>query len=116
MENTVKLSIGRKGYHGMWEIRNELNQFVKENYSALFEGAARLDLHRDPGFNCDWTRVYVGKTRLHERVGLKYADGHKYDSSEAPTEEQLRQTIADIQRLIDAYQRDIPRPFILTWQ
>ena len=45
MENTVKLSIGRMGYHGMWELRNELNQFVKENYAALVEGGKRLGFY-----------------------------------------------------------------------
>ena len=113
---TITLTIKNMGYHGMWEIRNELNQFVKENYTALAEGGKRLGLYREPD---DWTnssRVYVGETRLHRRHQLKYAAGHKYDSSTPPTEEQLRQTIKDLQVLIDAYEKDIPRPFILTWR
>ena len=113
---TITLAIGKEGYHGMWSLRNELNQFVRENYSALFAGAARLGLHRDRDMNCSYTRVYVGETRLHQAYGLKYANGHKYDSTIAPTEEQLLKTVADLRILIEAYEKDIPRPFLLRWE
>lgn len=116
MENTITLSIGRMGYHGMWELRNELNQFVRENYAALVEGGKRLGLYREPDQWTDYSRVYVGETRLHRLDDLKYAAGHKYDSHTAPTEEQLLQTVADLRILIEAYEKDIPRPFLLRWE
>jgi hypothetical protein len=57
--------------------------------------------------------VQIGNTRLHASQHLKYADGHKYSEGAAPSESQLRQTIKDLQALIDAASEHIPAPFTL---
>jgi hypothetical protein len=111
MENTINLSIGRMGSHGMWETRTKLSNFVQDNFEVLFNGACRTDRATTFGAD-DWAprRIQIGFTRLHQGCGLKYCDGHKYTDLDSPTEEQLLQAARDIQILIQAYESDIPGP------
>ena len=102
MEN-LKLEIITKkvGKNGLLDLRSQLNEFVKNNFSNLYEGAIRLNCAIPSDYYAP-KRVQIGKTRLHFRIGLKYADGHKYDQDAAPNECQLRQTVQDLQVLINA--------------
>ena len=100
------------GKNGLIGLRDQMSEFVRINFDLLYEGAVRL------GFNIPqdyWApkRVQIGETRLNECQGLKYAHGHKYSEEGAPSEEQLRKTVADIQQLIDAASINIEAPFIL---
>jgi len=113
----MKLTITTKkiGPNGFWTLRHQLNDFVRkaEVFELLYEGAARLNLH----IPNDWytvDRIQIGDTRLHKSIGLKYAHGHKYDEDIAPTESQLRQTVIDIQTLIDSATKTIPTPFTIS--
>lgn len=108
----LKLELKAVGENGLFIVRSQIDDFVAENFSTLFEGAVRLGLSIDEDYYAP-KRVQIGRTRLHERIGLKYADGHKYSDEAAPTEKQLRQTIEDIQSLIDAAAQVIPAPFEL---
>ncbi len=66
----------------------------------IFLGAERL------GFSI-WSdsyapeRVQINDTRLHFHIGVKYANGWKYSSLVGPTDEDIIQTVSDIQQLID---------------
>lgn len=98
----------RPGRNGLKELRSQLDVFVRDKFELLYEGATRLGLEIPK----DWytcRRVQVGDTRLHEREGLKYADGHRGETT--PPEEQIRQTVADLQRLLDAAAEEIEAPF-----
>ena len=100
------------GQNGLVDLRNQINEFVKTNFNILYEGALRIGC----GIASDYyapERVQIGSTRLHALQGLKYADGHKYSCDAAPSECQLRQTIKDLQSLIDAAALVIPAPFTL---
>jgi len=103
------------GINGFWDVRNQLHEFVKENFDVLYEGAVRLGCNIGEDYYAP-RRVQINRTRLHHRdqESLKYADGHKYNDDVAPTEAQLRQTVDDIQTLLDAAAENIPAPFILT--
>ena len=92
-----------------------LIEFVRNNFDLLYEGATRLGHHI---IYDDYAprRVQINNTRLHASQWLKYADGHKYSDDTAPSEKQLRQTIIDIQLLIDAASETIPAPFSLIIQ
>ena len=110
MELTLKTAtIGKNGF---LDIRTQLDAFVQNNFNLLYEGAVRLGLNRPSDY---WAprRIQINNTRLHAAQGLKYADGHKYCDPSAPTESQLRQTVKDIQALIDAASAEIPAPFVL---
>ena len=87
-----------------------MNEFVKSNFGILYEGAVRLGCEISADYYAP-KRVQIGNTRLHASRGLKYADGHKYSDAAAPSESQLRQTVKDIQSLIDAAAENIPAPF-----
>ena len=106
----LKITTKVIGDNGFWELRDQLNDFVKDNFELLYEGAVRLNFH----IPNDWytvDRIQIGDTRLHKSMGLKYAHGHKYSEDTSPTEEQLKQTVIDIQSLIDAAAEIIPAPF-----
>ena len=108
------LTIKRKtvGQNGFFDLRNQMNEFVKSNFNILYEGAVRLGCEISADYYAP-ERVQIGNTRLHASQGLKYADGHKYYDDAAPSESQLRQTVKDLQTLIDAAGEVIPAPFIL---
>ena len=108
----ISLITKKVGYNGFFDLRNQIDEFVENNFNVLYEGAIRL--------NCaiqsdDFApkRVQINSTRLHEKLGLKYADEHKYSDDKAPSKGQLMQTIKDVQALIDVAAEEIPAPFIL---
>ena len=105
-----KLTIKTIGQNGFFDLRNQMNEFVKSNFGILYEGAVRLGCEISADYYAP-KRVQIGNTRLHASRGLKYADGHKYSDAAAPSESQLRQTVKDIQSLIDAAAENIPAPF-----
>lgn len=106
------LTVKTVGQNGLFDLRDQMDEFVRENFELLYEGAVRLGCNI-PADCYAPRRVQIGETRLHRRQGLKYADGHRYSAEGAPTEGQLRQTIKDLQTLIDAASEVIPAPFIL---
>ena len=109
---TLKIETKTIGQNGFFELRDQLNQFVKTNFDLLYEGAIRLGCEIQEDYYAP-KRVQIGETRLHAVQGLKYADGHKYSNGASPSEKQLRQTIKDLQILIDAASENIPAPFTL---
>ncbi len=109
---TLTLTIKPVGQNGFFDLRNQMNEFVCNNFALLYEGAVRLGCEISADYYAP-RRVQIGNTRLHESVGLKYADGHKYSNDAAPSESQLRQTVKDLQTLIDAASEHIPAPFTL---
>jgi hypothetical protein len=113
-EGKMEIIINAKGIgeNGFWSLRNQLNSFVKKNFSILYEGACRLGCNI-PGDYYAPNRVQINRTRLHAYIGLKYASGHKYSDDTAPTEEELREAVADIQLLLDKAAETIPAPFTL---
>ena len=109
----LKIETNEIGENGFWTLRYQIDNFVADNFSMLYEGAVRL------GFNIEeddyaGARIQINKTRLHSSQHLKYADGHKYDNAAAPSEGQLKNTIKDIQALIDAASEVIDAPFQIT--
>ena len=50
-------------------------------------------------------RIQLNETRLHERTGLKYADGIKYNQLDI-SEKNLLKAIYDIQELLDIAARN----------
>lgn len=100
------------GKNGFFDLRNQMDEFVKSNFDILYEGAVRLGCEILADYYAP-RRVQINDTRLHEGVGLKYADGHKYSNDAAPSESQLRQTVKDLQSLIDAASENIAAPFTL---
>lgn len=109
---TLTITLKAEGKNGFFELRNQLNDFVKENFNLLHEGAVRLGYAIEADYYAP-ARIQINNTRLHAYLNLKYADGHKYSDYQAPTEKQLRQTIKDIQTLIDAAAQVIPSPFTI---
>ncbi len=107
-----KLIIKPVGRNGLWELRGELDLFVKQNFDLLYEGATRLE-YNIPADHFAPRRVQINNTHLHKSQGLKYASGHKYSEETAPTEEQLRETVRDLQQLIDVAAENIQKPFEL---
>ena len=108
----VKITKKAVGKNGLFDLRNQIDYFVKSNFELLYEGAVRLGCEISSDYYAP-ERVQVGNTRLHASMGLKYADGHKYSDDAAPSEKQLRQTVVDIQKLIDAASENIAAPFTL---
>ena len=111
-ELSVNMVTKPVGGNGFFYLRNQMDEFVMSNFGLLYEGAIRLGC-AIPDDDYAPARVQIGNTRLHARIGLKYADGHKYSEDAAPSESQLRQTVNDLQTLIDAASEVIPAPFIL---
>lgn len=95
------LKVKQPGIDQAISFTNELSQFVKENWDVLFLGATRLGCEIPEDYYAP-ERVQIGETRLHKSIGVKYADGWKYDSLVGATEKQLKQTVADVQTLLDA--------------
>ena len=93
-------------------LRNMLNTFVKQNFDLLYEGACRLGHNISADYYAP-RRIQINDTRLHKGQSLKYADGHKYDSEVSISAEQLRQTVKDLQTLIDSASEEIKAPFII---
>ena len=95
-------------------LRKQLDEFVKDNFDTLYEGAVRLKLHIEEDYYAP-KRIQINNTRLHRHTDLKIAGGHhKYHSDEAPTEKQLRQTVSDLQTLLDSAAKVIKAPFTIT--
>jgi hypothetical protein len=111
MENVI-LETKKVGSNGFWNIRNQLNDFVVQNFELLYEGAVRLKLNLEIDRYTP-KRVQINDTHLNYVSGLKYADGHRAPSDEPPTENQLRNTIRDLQILIDAAAEVSPSTFAL---
>lgn len=109
---TLKITTKTVGQNGFFDLRNQMSEFVTNNFALLYEGAVRLGCEISADHYAP-ERVQIGNTRLHAAQGLKYADGHKYSDDAAPSEKQLRQTVVDIQKLIDAAAEIIPAPFSL---
>jgi len=112
MEKKLELELKTVGKNGFFELRDQLNSFVQNNFELLFEGAVRLGCEISADYYAP-RRVQINDTRLHESLGLKYADGHKYSNDAAPSENQLRQTVKDLQTLIDAAAENIVAPFYI---
>ena len=109
---TLTLTIKTIGSNGLFDLRDQLNKFVRSNFYLLYEGAIRIGCEIPADYYAP-ERVQIGETRLHAVQGLKYADGHKYSNESAPSESQLRQTVKDLQSLINAASENIPAPFTL---
>ena len=109
---TLTIKTKTVGSNGFFHLRDQMNEFVESNFDLLYEGAIRLGCEISDDCYAP-KRVQIGRTRLHALQGLKYADGHKYDDDAAPSEKQLRQTVKDLQTLIDAAGKIIPTPFTL---
>jgi hypothetical protein len=112
---TLKITTKIVGQNGFFDLRNQMNEFVVNNFALLYEGAVCLGCEISADYYAP-SRVQIGNTRLHASMGLKYADGHKYSEDAAPSESQLRQTVKDLQTLIDAAAENIPAPFTLIIQ
>ena len=106
----LTITIKPVGKNSFSDLRNQLNDFVNENFELLYEGAVRMGCDIPKDYYAP-ERVQIGNTRLHAYKGLKYADGHKYSDAAAPSESQLRQTVLDLQTLIDSAAENIPAPF-----
>jgi hypothetical protein len=112
---TLKIQTKNVGQNGFFDLRNQMSEFVKSNFGLLYEGAVRLGCAISSDYYAP-ERIKIGNTRLHASQSLKYADGHKYSDDAAPSEKQLRQTVVDIQTLIDAAVQNISAPFTLIIQ
>lgn len=106
----MNLTIKPIGKNEFQEMFNQLNDFVKENFDLLYEGAIRLGCNIENNYYAP-RRIQFNKTRLHAYQGLKYADGFKYNEDGYPTEENIKNSVADIQSLIDAASEDIKASF-----
>ncbi len=100
------------GQNGLFDLRDQMDAFVQSTFDVLYEGAVRIGCEIPADYYAP-RRVQINNTRLHEKQGLKYADGHKHSAMGAPSERQLRQTIKDLQSLIDAAAENIIPPFTL---
>lgn len=109
---TLTIKTKTVGQNGSFDLRNQMGEFVNSSFALLYEGAVRLGCEIPADYYAP-DRVQIGNTRLHASMGLKYADGHKYSDYAAPSESQLRQTVKDLQTLIDAASEVIPAPFTL---
>lgn len=113
IKNGINLSLKEIGINELWILRNDIDNFVSENFDILWEGACRfVSENSQDVYICEEdyyapARIQVNNTRLHAQISLKYADGHKYDSDFSPTEEQIINTVRDLQMLIDKASEDI---------
>ncbi len=111
MEKQI-ITVKKYGNNEFFAVRKQLDDFVNENFKLLWQGAVRLGNEIDEDcYTCK--RIQINNTRLHAQQGLKYCSGHKYSYDLAPTEEQLKNTIKDIQTLIDEASKEIKCSFIL---
>ena len=102
--------IGYDELHGLFE---DITDFVHENFSLLYRGAVRLERHIEADYYAP-RRIQINGTRLHESIGLKYADGHKYEWLESPSEKNIINACKDIQTLIDEAAKTIKTNLKLT--
>lgn len=129
--NELVLVLKPIGKNGLGELRNKLDKFVESNWGILQSGAVVLEQKwrekiekegKDENYEacpCKviWAdyyapnRIQIGKTRLHAKHGLKYADGHKYNDPYCITEEQLKNTVLDLQTLLNAAAKDTVASF-----
>lgn len=111
----IKLTIKPIADCELWQIRNQLSDFVKDNWELLWVGANRsraiFDCYEDMKvevYESDYwagQRIQLNRTRLCEHKGLKYAEGHKYSSDAIPCEYQLREVVNILQYLINCASR-----------
>ena len=102
LKEEVILTIKQASSCELWEIRNQLTEFVLSHWELLYLGASRLGKNIEGDYYARNERIQIKDTRLCECRGVKYAHGHKYNSDALPSEAQLKQTVLDIQSLIDA--------------
>jgi len=96
----ISIEVKEIGKNELFEQREIISKFVEENFNLLYEGACRLGKEIEE--DCYTSRrIQINNTRLNPN-GLKYCDGHKYNNDCAPSEEQLKTAVKDIQNLIDA--------------
>jgi len=108
----LTITVGTIGVDGFLQLRNQLDDFVGSNFNILYTGACRLGFNIDKDYYAP-RRIQINSTRLHEFTYLKYADGHKYNSNTSPSEENLRNTVRDLQLLLDAAAKNIKPPFTI---
>ena len=101
------------GKNQRFEILSALSKVVEEHWDTLYEGAVRLGVNIEKDSYAP-QRMQINNTRLHADYGVKYADGHKYSNPIAPTEQQLKQTAADIQALFDSAAIEVKTSLKLT--
>ena len=109
---TLILEVPQLGTNEFWSLREQLNNFVKQNFNLLYEGAVRLGFNIEADYFAP-QRVQINNTRLHASQYLKYADGHKYDYDNAPTALQIENTVNDLQVLLNAASENISAPFTI---
>lgn len=102
----LKLKSANIGHNKIWEQFNEISDFVEDNWNLLYEGAVRLGKNIEADHYAP-QRIQINNTRLHYRIGLKYADGHKYNSDYNPTEDHIINTVNDINILIEEAKKEI---------
>jgi len=102
MKDTITLTLKSPSSCELWAIRNQLSEFTLDNWELLYLGASRLNKNIPGDYYARNERIQIKDTRLCECRGVKYANGHKYNCDSLPSETQLKQTIRDIQSLIDA--------------
>lgn len=110
IKKETALTLRKQGYNELDEQRETLDNFVNENFSLLYEGAIRLNCNIESDYYAP-RRIQINSTRLHEGQNLKYADGHKYNADYHITEDQIKNTIRDLQILIDEAAKNILSPF-----
>lgn len=113
----MELKAKEIGRNELQEQFNQISNFVLDNWEVIYEGAVRcglniendyyapqrIEVREEDRLNLNIKTVEEGsrQTRLHHSVGLKYANGHKYNWDESPSEQDLMIAINDIQFLID---------------
>lgn len=83
---------------------NVLNEYVMNNWEGLKTGAVRAGLLIEADYYAP-ERVQIGATRLHARIGVKYANGVKYTNLESLRVGDLIQAVEDIKVLISAAEK-----------
>lgn len=103
---TLTLETPEIGNNEYWDQFDELSNFVSENWKVLYEGACRLGINIEAD---DYApqRIQINNTRLHGHIGLKYADGFKYNSDSSPTDNTIINTVRDLNTLIREAKKEI---------
>ena len=103
----IKLTVNEVTQHPNDALRDELNEFVAEHWHILVQGAKRLNVLIPADYYAP-QRIQIRKTRLHQDIFLKVADGHHWKKSYwLISEKELTQTVADIQTLLDAASEEV---------
>jgi hypothetical protein len=113
LKNKIEeVTILSKGYgkNELAEMREQLCSFVTGNFDLLYFGACRLGCNIEEDFYAR-RRIQTGRTRLHERDGLKIAGGHHIRCDYEPEADNIREAAEEIQRLLDAASKEIKSPF-----